>query len=101
METLHTIAKLISIAFFLAILFYFLPRAHDRLRAKGQSYANRPWQFRMWWTTFGWSADPEAVVALLWFALLGVALGLVAVFIDAETEHVFRFTPKQDLRPMI
>ena len=55
----------------------------------------------MWWTTFGWSADPEAVVALLWFALLGVALGLVAVFIDAETEHVFRFTPKQDLRPMI
>jgi len=79
MDTLYMLAKFISFAAFVVVLFYFMPRAMHRLRAKGQSHANRPWQFRLWWGSAGWIAEPEAFVALSWFALLGVmCLFLVA-----------------------
>jgi hypothetical protein len=68
MPALRTIAVGISLAAFLSILFYFMPRAMDRLLAK--SPPSRPLLTSLWWHKLGWLAEPEAIVVLFWFAML-------------------------------
>jgi len=69
------IAKFICIAVFLSVLFYFAPRAHDRLWAKRPPFQDR-WQY-FWWTSVGWMAEPEMPALLLWFLVMMAALGII------------------------
>jgi hypothetical protein len=76
MNFVRTAALWISLGVFLSILFYFEPKAMDRLRAKAPPSRQRTGAW-LWWHTYGWVVEPEAIVALFWFAMLFVSLGAV------------------------
>jgi hypothetical protein len=68
MINLKALALFISLTVFLSILFYFLPRAMNRMHAKYPKNADR-WT-KIWWSSIGSFGESEALIALLSLALL-------------------------------
>jgi hypothetical protein len=70
MGTLGAIARIIAVGLLLAILFYFVPKAKARLRAKA------PPRFTLlgfWFYNFGWIMEPAGIIFAAWI-LLAIAL---------------------------
>jgi hypothetical protein len=74
MDTIKTVLHTASLVAFLAILFYFMPRATDRLHAKYPRSSN--FWTKFWWSSVGYVGEPETITALIWFAAGGAFLAI-------------------------